>query len=320
MATLAVSTVSLTSPAKINLFLAVTGKRVDGFHDLVSLAVPVEFGDRLSAGLTASPGLVLECDDPTLATDESNLVIRAAKAFRREVSFEGGVRFVLQKRIPQGAGLGGGSSNAASALQALNRLTGMPLSSARLSTLAAEIGSDCALFLDGGAVVMRGRGERIEPLEEGARDRLSGRRVWIIKPSVGVSTPWAYRMLAAEAPRLYLSAVEAEQRLVAWVKTPSAPLSALLYNSFEAVVFRKFVALPLLLKRLADLFGLQTAMSGSGNACYAFSSDSTEDPGQTAEIVKVVREAWGNEAFVVETRLRSRALQPEPGDLHRNPR
>lgn len=304
MATLPVSIVSLTSPAKLNLFLAITGRRADGFHDVVSLAVPVEFGDELHVELTASPGIVLECDDPALATDESNLVVRAALAFRREVPFGGGVRFVLQKRIPQGAGLGGGSSNAASALQALNRLTGMPLTPGKLSLLASEIGSDCALFLDGGAVVMRGRGERIEPLADRTRKRLSGHRVWIIKPSVGVSTPWAYRMLAAEAPRLYLPAAEAEQRLAAWVNAPSAPISSLLYNSFEAVVFRKFVALPLLLKRLADSFGLVTALSGSGSACFAFSSDSSDDRSMTADIVSVVRETWGREALLVESRLR----------------
>lgn len=304
MATLAVSTVSLTSPAKINLFLAVTGRRADGFHDLLSLAVPVEFGDELHVELTASPGIVLECDDPTLATDESNLVVRAALAFRREVPFDGGARFVLQKRIPQGAGLGGGSSNGASALLALNRLTGMPLTPGKLSLLAGEIGSDCALFLDGGAVVMRGRGERVEPLAERVRMRLNGRRVWIIKPSFGVSTPWAYRMLAAEAPRLYLPAAEAEQRLATWVNAPSTPISCLLYNSFEAVVFRKFVGLPLLLKRLADSFGLVTAMSGSGSACFAFSSDSSDEPRRTADIVRVVQEAWGRGALVVETRVR----------------
>lgn len=298
------STVSLLSPAKINLFLAVTGRRADGFHDLLSLAAPVEFGDELHARLTDVPGFVLECDDPTLATDESNLVIRAAMAFRREAPFGQGVRFVLKKRIPQGAGLGGGSSNAASTLLALNQLTGLPLTPEKLSALAGEIGSDCALFLDGGPVVMRGRGERIEPLAGMARNRLSGRKVWIFKPSVGVSTPWAYGMLAAEAPRWYVPAAEAEQRLSAWIAGQLAPLSALLSNSFEAVVFRKFVALPLLLKRLADTFGLLTAMSGSGSACYAFSSDSSEDRELATGIERVVREAWGKEALVVETRLR----------------
>ncbi len=297
------SSVTLLSPAKLNLFLAVTGRRVDGFHDLVSLTAPVEFGDDLEVELTPGPDCVLECDDPTLATDETNLVIRAAKAFKRAAAYDGGARIVLRKRIPQGAGLGGGSSNATTTLRALNQLTGLPLSQSKLSALASEIGSDCALFLHDRAVVMRGRGEKIETLPDAVCGRLSGRRVCLIKPSFGISTPWAYRTLAAEAPRLYLPVEEAERRLAVWSQTPTAPIEALLYNSFEIVAFRKFVALPVLLDSLSAAFGLTVAMSGSGSACYAFFPENFDDV-RRAALRQSVQDAWGREAWVAETRLR----------------
>src|SRR6478752_7320803 len=96
--------VSVFSPAKLNLFLAITGRRADGFHDLVSLAAPLEFGDTLE--VESASEFSLWCDDPNLAVDESNLVLKAARAFAAATSYRGGARFTLRKRIPLGAGLG----------------------------------------------------------------------------------------------------------------------------------------------------------------------------------------------------------------------
>ena len=114
------------SPAKLNLYLAVTGRRADGFHDLVSLAVPLVWGDELR--VTPTDGaFTLTCNDPAVPVDDTNLVLRAAHSFRTATGWTGGARFVLEKRIPMGAGLGGGSSNATIALRALNHLAGAPL-------------------------------------------------------------------------------------------------------------------------------------------------------------------------------------------------
>ena len=167
-----VSTATIFSPAKINLFLAITGRQADGFHGLVSVVAPVAFGDTLHVRhRSQEPGagcreaeFTLGCDDPDLPTDESNLVLRAARAFAKATGWRGEVNFRLEKRIPVSAGLGGGSSNAVAALRALNGIAGKPLDAARLAELAAELGSDCPLFLHDGPVVMRGRGERVEPL------------------------------------------------------------------------------------------------------------------------------------------------------------
>src|SRR3954465_3005154 len=109
----------IPSPAKLNLFLAITGRRADGFHDLVSVAAPVEFGDTLTVERRESgSGFSLACDDPALEIDETNLVLRAARAFADASGWTGGAHFALTKRIPMGAGLGGGSSNATAVLQA----------------------------------------------------------------------------------------------------------------------------------------------------------------------------------------------------------
>jgi 4-diphosphocytidyl-2-C-methyl-D-erythritol kinase len=286
------------APAKLNLFLAVTGRRPDGFHDLVSLAAPVTWGDTLRVE-RANGGFSLRCDDPAVPLDETNLVLKAACAFQTATGWRGGAKFFLEKRIPMGAGLGGGSSDAATALRALNELAGGVLPAAALGKLAGEIGSDCALFLREGPVLMRGRGEQIEalPLVTGAR--LRGRRLLIFKPPFGVATPWAYSRLAAEAPRSYVAALEAEARLARWLGDEQASIDELLFNSFEPPVFAKYVALPVLLADLRRRFGLKGALSGSGSACFVFLGEDTP----VSEIIAAIRLAWGNEAFVVETRL-----------------
>lgn len=293
--------VSLFSPAKLNLFLAVTGRRADGFHDLVSVAAPLDFGDQLEAGSRewgAGSQFTLACDRPEVPVDKSNLVLKAAAAFVAATGWQGGVDFKLTKRIPVGAGLGGGSSNAVAALRALNQLSGGALAEDKLAAVAASLGSDCALFLHQAPVVMRGRGERIEALPASAAARLRGRRVLLFKPSFGISTPWAYGRMAAEAPAHYQPAAEAEARLAAWLRG-SAPVEELLANNMEGVAFGKFIALPVLLGKLRREFGVTARMSGSGSACFAV----LRDDNATAPLVGAIRAAWGPRCFVQEARL-----------------
>jgi 4-diphosphocytidyl-2-C-methyl-D-erythritol kinase len=290
--------VSVFSPAKINLFLAVTGRRADGYHELISVVAPLTFGDELTAQTgegrpETGKQFSLECDDPAVPVDDSNLVLKAAQAFAAATDWKATVRFRLAKRIPVGAGLGGGSSNATAALLALNRLTGAGLSRAALMALAAGVGSDCPLFLPGGPVVMRGRGEQVEALPAAAARRLQGRPVLLFKPGFGVSTAWAYEQVAAAAPQGYLSAAEAGRRLVAWIEG-EADATELLFNNLEPVVFRKYLALPVLLERLRTHFGLAARMSGSGSACFALLPAGAP----TAEISAAIVEAWGPVGFV----------------------
>ncbi len=279
-------------PAKINAFLAVTGRRDDGFHELVSLVLPLAFGDELDVQAGEAGVYSLSCDDPAVPTGDANLVLRAARAFAQATGWAGGAMFSLRKRVPMGAGLGGGSSDAAMALRGLNDLAGSPLDPRALQAVAAEIGSDCPLFLEGGPVVMRGRGERLERLPDAVAERLASRRLLVFKPGFSIDTAWAYRALAAGAPAGYLPAAEAEARLAEWIATPEAPLEDLGFNSLETPAFAKFVALPALLTWLRDRHGLRARMSGSGSACYAF----LDPEADSAAVVATIREAWGETA------------------------
>lgn len=287
---------SIFAPAKLNLFLAITGRRPDGFHDLVSLVARTAFGDTLH--VEPADTFSLSCDDPAVPVDEGNLVLKAAKVFVARTGWSGGARFRLEKRIPMGAGLGGGSSNGVAALRALQRLSGVS-EDARLGAMAAELGSDCPLFLHERPVIMRGRGEQIETLPETIAARLRGLRVLLFKPAFGISTPWAYGQLAAKAPASYLAAVEAEAWLGRWCSNSSAPIEALLFNNMEPPAFRKYVALPTLLDQLRREHGLRPRMSGSGSACFAFLRDGVD----VDAIRPAIRAAWGETAFVVETTL-----------------
>ncbi|EIP97868.1 4-diphosphocytidyl-2C-methyl-D-erythritol kinase [Opitutaceae bacterium TAV1] len=303
------------SPAKINLFLAITGRRPDGFHDLVSVVAPLAFGDTLHAELTDAaamspadagtpppPRFSLSCDVAGVPVDDSNLILRAARLFAGATGIKSGAHFTLEKRIPVGAGLGGGSSNAVAALRALNALAGDPLSASTLAALAAQLGSDCPLFLHEGPVIMRGRGEQVTPLPSTVAARLRGQRLLVFKPPFGVSTAWAYRRMAGRGS-LYLPASAAEAKIAAWLADGHAPAADLLFNNMEAVAFEKHLALPALLARLRERHGCTAVrMSGSGSACFALLAE-TDTAAAIAALTETIRDAWGAEAFVAETTI-----------------
>lgn len=317
----AVNSVAEFSPAKLNLFLAVTGQRADGYHDLVSVVAPLDFGDELKVVESrtqdsGSSGFTLECDDPAVPVDGTNLVLQAARAFAVTTGWKNGANFKLTKRIPLGAGLGGGSSNAVAALRALNRLSGGALSAAKLAELAGALGSDCPMFLHSAPVIMRGRGERIEPLPAAAAARVRGRRVLLFKPSFGISTAWAYGRMAssfakasavallamADKPEdkaeTYWPVAQAEGRLAAWLGG-NTPVEELLANNLEGVAFEKFLALPVLRAKLQRESGLAARMSGSGSACFAVLPDDFA----AAPLIAAIRAAWGPPVFLQEARL-----------------
>lgn len=302
----AVKPMVVFSPAKLNLFLAVTGRRPDGFHDLLSVAVPLDFGDVLTIHPDDNGRFELRSDQAAVPVDDGNLVLRAARSFAERTGWKGGALIELGKRIPISAGLGGGSSNAAAVLRELNALAGEPLDPAGLHELAASLGSDCPLFLTGGAVVMRGRGERLEPLPASAAARLAGRRVLVFKPAFGVETAWAYGRLAEQAGRHdplggggYVPPAEAEARLGEWVRDAAAPAERLLFNSLEQPVFGKHLALPTLLERLRRDQGWEARMSGSGSACYGLLSDHQD----VKRLTGTIRECWGDTTWAAACRI-----------------
>lgn len=189
--------ITLTSPAKINLFLRVLGKRADGYHELVSLFQTISLKDSIT--LERADRDELLCSDPEVSTDHTNTVAKALAAFRRRSPDRTSYRIHLEKKIPHGAGLGGGSSNAATALFGLNTLSSAPLKEKDLLEAALEVGSDVPFFLSTGTALCKGRGEIIEPadsLEEALH---------IVMPSFTLSTPRVYShfRLVKRAERSY---------------------------------------------------------------------------------------------------------------------
>jgi 4-diphosphocytidyl-2-C-methyl-D-erythritol kinase len=184
---------SIDCPPKINLYLRIVRRREDGYHELETVFQSVSGGDKLYA--RAASNLRLSCTDPEVPSDERNLVLKAALLLRsRYPDATGqGAEFYLVKRTPSGAGMGGGSVDAAAALVLLAHLWGLELSPQELHTLGAELGSDVPFFFVGGTASAGGRGEVLRPTASAP--------LWLVllRPEISVSTPWAFRQWRPEA-------------------------------------------------------------------------------------------------------------------------
>lgn len=243
----------LVAPAKINLSLAILGRRDDGFHQIRTLIVPISLSDTIEMELTDSPGIRFTCDAPDLPTDSTNLVVRAAMLFCERASRSAGISIHLEKRIPHGAGLGGGSSDAATVLLGLNTLLDTGFADAELAGMAAEIGSDVPFFIYRSAAFCEGRGERVHPQVIARRLRLL-----LLKPPFGVPTPWAYSRWR-------------DSREIAGVPYSPQPAGSLsLFNDLERPVYEKYPFLALLKQWLMGQPECEAAlMSGSGSTMFA---------------------------------------------------
>jgi 4-diphosphocytidyl-2-C-methyl-D-erythritol kinase len=249
--------VEFLAPAKVNLSLRVLQRRDDGFHDIESFVCPLSIFDTVDITLRDEPGFEFTCDDPTVPTGDDNLVVRAAKLFCESCGLEPHLRIALSKRIPHGAGLGGGSSDAATTLIGLNRLFQTELSREALSAMAADLGSDVPLFVYQSATIIRGRGEQVEPAEFPHELPLL-----LIKPPFGVPTPWAYKRWrdSQEIPGVRYTVQE-----FSWGS---------LVNDLERPVFEKYLFLADLKSwLLAQPEVAGALMSGSGATVFALLHD-----------------------------------------------
>lgn len=245
------------APAKVNLSLRILRRREDGFHEIESLLCPLSIFDTLDIAHPEEGGLEFVCDDATLPTGGDNLVVRAAKLFCESCGFEPRLRIRLTKRIPHGAGLGGGSSDAATTLIGLDRLFETELSHEALSAMAADLGSDVPFFIYQSAAIIRGRGEHVEPVKLPHELPL-----FLIKPPFGVPTPWAYKHWrdARAVPGVSYDAQE-------------FPWGALV-NDLERPVFEKYLFLADLKSwLLAQPEVAGALMSGSGATIFALLRD-----------------------------------------------
>jgi 4-diphosphocytidyl-2-C-methyl-D-erythritol kinase len=255
------------SPCKINLLLNVLGKRPDGFHELETVMHPVGLYDTLCFERTDSPGVQLSCSHPALPVDASNLVYRAAAAFLDRAKIDSGVKIDLEKRVPLAAGLGGGSSNAATTLLGLGELFNRPLAHEQLQSLAASLGSDVPFFLQNQPALATGRGELVLPLQP--LSALHGTFALLIHPGFGIPTAWAYSALAQFPEALNGKPGRAQELLTALHGKSLAHAVPLLYNALEVPVLRKYPILQLYQDFLRGHGAAGTLMSGSGSTTFA---------------------------------------------------
>jgi len=259
--------IRLEAPAKVNLALHVLGKRPDGYHDLVTVFHRLNLCDELRLVWTRSSGISIRCPEGGAPEGPENLACRAAALFFERACVPPALFIELHKSIPTAAGLGGGSSDAASVLLGLNRLSGEPLVSENLIELGMELGADVPFFLwDVMSAVGEGRGDRIRPVSipEGT--------YVLVNPGFSVSTAWAYASLDEARGNFELT------------KAPNNPIhkilshssfqpEALLYNDLEAVTFKRFPIVSQIEETLLRLGCDGALMSGSGPTVFGYFSN-----------------------------------------------
>lgn len=245
---------------------------------------PISLADEVTVILKSSGDTVLTCNDPSIPTNESNLALKALHAFERHLGATSPWEIHLEKRIPHGAGLGGGSSNAASVLLAANQLSGYPFSASELSGIASEIGSDVPFFLHQRTCDATGRGEIVNPVEHFP---------WklplvLLKPPFGIPTPWAYKRWMDSKE---MSGVTYAPQVCPW---------GAMVNDLERPVFEKWSLLPTLKMWLLDQPETQAAlMSGSGSTVFAV----TRSAGEAGLVAERARALCGEttQVFVAST-------------------
>ncbi len=262
------------APAKINLHLEILGLRSDGFHELAMVMQSVDLMDELEMSNRKDGEIVLTCDDPSLSNQSDNLIVKAAELLKSQTGIKDlGVNIHLKKRIPIGAGLAGGSSDAAATLIGLNNLWGLSIDKVKIGELASCLGSDVPFCLEGGTQLCFGRGEILEPL-----NTLGGTiSIVLVKdPSVSVSTPGAYgRFKELNASRYLENEAEFAQRRkklrsASWLSGIVENRFPPLRNDLQEVVENETPAVQRALKVLRELPEcLVVAMSGSGPSCFA---------------------------------------------------
>jgi 4-diphosphocytidyl-2-C-methyl-D-erythritol kinase len=260
--------ITLNPPAKINWSLYVLDKRYDGYHNIISLMQCIGLYDTLT--LESAPAL--EFQSNMRIPRETNLVFKAAVALKEAAGRELGARIVLKKEIPSGAGLGGGSSDAAYALIGLNRLWELGLGLEDLKAVAAALGSDVPFFLDCPAALVRGRGEILHPV------KISGAlTLLIVKPEASVPTAWAYSKVAdsRRAVNTIFDLTNIEEKLNnikliirALNEGPISLLRSVLHNDFEQIAIGRHSVIGEIKARMLSAGAVAAMMSGSGSAVF----------------------------------------------------
>jgi len=251
------TSISVLSPAKINLLLRVLRKRYDGYHDLYSVMQPVTLYDNITIEAGEGSGIVVECPGSGLPTDDSNLAFRAAELLLEKVGVKKRVSITIDKKIPVGAGLGGGSSNAAAVLMALNSLLDAGLTEKELMEMGSTLGSDVPFFILRGPALATGRGEVLE------RIRLPGCHYILINPGFQVSTAWVYGRLDLTKNLENNTLTYSRQAFEG-----CGQIKERLFNDLEPVTAARHPEIPALKELLMENGASGALMSGSGPTVF----------------------------------------------------
>jgi 4-diphosphocytidyl-2-C-methyl-D-erythritol kinase len=257
--------------AKINLGLRITSKREDGYHDIETIFYPVNLCDALEFVISPRVDRDDELSVSGISTgepSENNLVMRAVKMMRKQFSFPP-LKIHLHKTIPIGAGLGGGSSDAAGIITGIARYFNLPAEITTLKAIALELGSDCPYFIENLPSLATGRGEIMEPLET----FLIGYYILLLNPGIHISTRDAYHNCYPEHP---------STELIRLVREPVNEWKNTIFNDFEKSVFKKYPQIANIKKALYESGAIYSAMSGSGSTVYGIYTS----PPQIPEILK----------------------------------
>jgi len=270
--------VELASPAKVNLFLYVTGKREDGYHELCSLMSGITLYDRIVLEATPS-GISLSCDYPGVPEDQSNLAWRAAELFFRVSGLKGGCHIAIDKNIPPGAGLGGGSGNAASVLKGLNAMHGDPFDEKALETMALTLGADVPFFVRCAPVLASGVGECFEAIPA-----LKPYHLVIIYPGTGLSTVAVYKNL-----KLGLTKTEKKIKSRLLNEAVIDPLH-LLHNDLETSALMLSSVVGDAKEALKHAGAEGVLMSGSGSSVFGLFSESQKAQAAETHLMRLREE------------------------------
>jgi 4-diphosphocytidyl-2-C-methyl-D-erythritol kinase len=238
------------SPAKVNLRLEILKKRADGYHEIRTIFQKISLHDTLHFSLRRRKGIRITTDHPGLPTGKRNLVYQAIRSMLERSDYNGGIDVVIEKRIPLGAGLGGGSSNAATAIKALNQLLKLNLTQKELMELGTKIGADVPFFLVEGSAIGSGIGERLRKIELPA--------LWyvLIYPNFEVSSRWAYQNFILTKTKYHIN-------LRKLLKKPEG-IVRLLWNDLEGVVSARHPEIALMKSMLISAGAMEAMMTGSG--------------------------------------------------------
>ncbi|MCJ7748594.1 MAG: 4-(cytidine 5'-diphospho)-2-C-methyl-D-erythritol kinase [Desulfobacterales bacterium] len=268
-------TVHLESTAKVNLRLEILKKREDGYHELRTILQKINLHDLLHFSLKKERGISIKTNHPNLPVGKRNLVYQAVQSILKKSDYRGGVLIEIEKRIPLGAGLGGGSSNAATTLKAMNQLLKINLPQKELMAMGLEIGADVPFFFLEGAAIASGIGERLKKIE------LPWLWFVLIYPNFEVSTRWAYQNFILTKRRFHFN-------LHGLLRTPKE-ISNLLWNDLEEVVSRECPQIGVMKKMLYSAGALGALMTGSGPTVFGVFSEEGGASEAYKKVKKMVR-------------------------------